>query len=165
MDNPGQEQSEDWLCGRIISCPHYYTPLYRVNQSPFNDGRVFYCDSCANRAEVSYYDPMVFDPGAMRSRDRADLPLTPSSAAGAERQKLMEIEAKLKPCDCGGRYRHDAARRCHVCLGEVITEEPDVDLWPVCFGIDPFQRELTAEEVMQCEQFARTHIRRNDIWE
>lgn len=147
---------DNWLHGSIIACPHCQHRLYRVDHSPFADDWQLYCDGCANRVEVSYYDPVVDDIRMQVSIQ------TEQSAVAALVAQLTAIEARLKPCSCGGHYRYDAPRRCHVCLSDVIIGEPDVDLWPGYFGI--IEREPTPEEVVLFEQFASKHIRSGDIW-
>lgn len=147
---------DNWLHGSIIACPHCQHRLYRVDHSPFADDWQLYCDGCANRVEVSYCDPVVDD-----IRMQVSIQIEQSAVAALVAQ-LTAIEARLKPCSCGGHYRYDAPRRCHVCLSDVIIGEPDVDLWPGYFGI--IEREPTPEEVVLFEQFASKHIRSGDIW-
>jgi len=151
-----EDPDDNWLHSRIITCPHCQHQLYRVDRSPFADDWQIYCDRCANRVEVSYYDPVV---DAVRAAIAIQ---AEQSAAAALMAQLTAIEARLKPCSCGGRYRYDAPRRCHLCLGNVLIGEPDVDLWPGYFGI--IEREPTPEEVELFEQFASKHIRSGDIW-
>ena len=55
----GESEEGNWLRAAHIACPHCHCPLYRVDHSPLADDWLLYCDSCANRAEVSYYDPVV----------------------------------------------------------------------------------------------------------
>jgi hypothetical protein len=148
--------ADNWLHGSIIVCPHCQSQLYRVDHSPFADGWLLYCDRCINRVEVSYYDPVV-------DEIRVALAIQAEQSAGAALvAQLTAIVAGLRPCGCGGSYRYDAPRRCHVCLGDVIIGEPDVDLWPGCFGI--IERDPTPEEGDLFKQFASKHIRSGDIW-
>jgi hypothetical protein len=138
----------------IIPCPQCQSQLYRVDHSPFYDSYFLYCDTCANRAEVDFYDP-VFLAITNELTERGHLDYATRMAA---------IEARLRPCSCGGHFRHDAARRCHICLAPVLSGELDVDLWPEVYGINVDERDPTGEEAAQAEAFDTQHIRREHIW-
>jgi hypothetical protein len=78
-----------------------------------------------------------------------------------DRAELMRgIEARLRPCLCGGHFRDAAARRCHVCRAEVIVDGSGWDLWPGFFG----SGDETEELERQVQQFTDEHIRRTDVW-
>ena len=55
----GESEEGNWLRAAHIACPYCTCPLFRVNHSPLADDWLLYCDKCANRAVVSYYDPVV----------------------------------------------------------------------------------------------------------
>lgn len=149
-----KSQNDNWLRAGTLSCPRCCISLYRVDHSPMYDEHFLYCDSCANRVEVSYYDPVYSELYQGCSNQEAGLYATLMAA----------IEERLRPCGCGGRFKHDAPRRCHNCLAAVIVDEPSVDLWPAFYGIDVDGRDPTSEECEMAEQFAQSHILKTDIW-
>lgn len=145
---------ENWLHAEHILCPACQEPLFRVDHSPMADDWLLYCEQCANRVEVSFYDPVataLFDALiTQQHRPASDL--------------MQAIEQRLKPCHCGGRYRHDAPRRCHRCLAEVLTDAAGVDLWPGYYDVDVDEREPTEEEIALVGRFEANHLRRTDLW-
>ena len=147
-----------------LSCPHCGEDLLRVDHSPLYEDHLLYCDRCANRVEFSIHDPAYVDivREAIGSQTRQD---APGHASAVEVHALMHaVEARLKPCSCGGHFRHDAPRRCHACQGEVIAGEPAVDLWPGFCDLDDDADEPPAEQIQRIEAFEQRHIRRGDIW-
>src|SRR5688500_15130738 len=102
-----------WLNPRLLNCPCCDAQLFAVDHSPFYDEWYLYCDSCACRAEVSFYDPIA---GAI--------------AAPTFEERCALIERALRPCDCGGAFRFSAPRRCPSCRTLVIDGSTGVDLWP-----------------------------------
>jgi hypothetical protein len=118
------------------------------------DEWMLYCDRCANRVEVSYYDPitMVLDKAIPQGGDHYPI-------------LIAQIEAKLKPCDCGGVFRFRAPRRCYSCLTPVITDGAGIDLWPAYYDIDVDERDPTAEEEAQVAAFEEVHVGRAEIWQ
>jgi hypothetical protein len=153
MSESGAE--DNWLRAARIACPRCRRELFRVDHSPHYDDILLYCDRCANRVEISLYDP-VYDAIAGAVMERGE--------EGSLAQ-LRAVEARLRPCACGGRYRHDAPRRCDACLAQVIVDEPGVDLWPGYCDLGGENREPTDEEVALIEQFEATYIRRRDVWQ
>jgi hypothetical protein len=137
----------NWLHGEHICCPACQADLWRVDHSPFYDEAFFYCDACPRHAEVSYYDPQYSD------------------AAADEAARIHRVEARLKPCVCGGHFRFDAARRCPTCWKPVIVDDPEgVDLshWEPFMdegALDPSEEELEHAQ-QKDEQFCRT----DDLW-
>jgi hypothetical protein len=77
---------------------------------------------------------------------------------------MAEIEKRLRPCVCGGHFRHNASRRCHYCLAEVITDESGVDLWPAYYNVDANDNELIEKLSPIVAEFEQKHVRRSDIW-
>jgi hypothetical protein len=154
IDSPS---GDNWLDARTLGCPHCQTPHYAVLRSPLYDEWQLYCDRCPNRVEIRHADPVAQWLGDELSA-RAGAPVHRSVA------HLRAIEKRLKPCSCGGRYRHDAPRRCHECHGVVMADAPDTDLWHMVYGIDADERDLTDEEAAIAARFEATHIRRDDIW-
>src|SRR3954447_7097842 len=85
--------AEHWLRPHRITCPHCHTDLFSVLQSPFHDAYVLYCDSCAHRVEVGFYEPLV----VAASHEIID------ELGKMDRVSLMNtIEPRLRPCACGG---------------------------------------------------------------
>lgn len=147
-----------------LSCPHCGEDLFRVDHSPLYEDHLFYCDRCANRVEFSIHDAEYVEivRQAMSSQTQRE---APGHASAVEIVALMRaVEARLKPCTCGGIFRHDAPRRCHACLGEVIAGAPEVDLWPGFCDLDEDAGEPPADQIERIEAFEREHIRRGDIW-
>jgi hypothetical protein len=137
----------NWLHGEHVRCPACQADLWRVDHSPFYDEAFFYCDTCPRHAEVSYYDPHYSD------------------AAPDEAARIHRVEAHLKPCVCGGRFRYNAARRCLTCGTPVIFADPagiDLSYWEPFLeedAPDPPEEELDGA-AQKMEQFART----DDLW-
>jgi len=150
-DNNNQD---NWLRASLITCPNCHQQLYRVDHSPFDDNHHLYCDKCSNSVEVEFYDPVVMAMHKQVSdQDKVDY------------TKLMSaIEERLEPCSCGGNFRHNAPRRCHFCLSEVIIDESGVDLWPAYFDLDIDERDPTEDESARANEFLATHVRSGDIW-
>jgi hypothetical protein len=106
---------DNWLNGQQLRCPECGEELYLIDHSPFYDGYYLYCDRCPKRVDVSIYDPVMRD------------------APSVSYSELMAwIECRLRPCDCGGSFRHDAPRRCHQCGTVLSGVDPadGVDVWP-----------------------------------
>jgi hypothetical protein len=154
----GADGDDSWLRGVVFPCPHCHQALYRVDHSPFYDEYLLYCDRCANGVTVSYYDPMIAAIDATLASQNV-------SGAGAERERarLRLIEERLRPCECGGRFRHDNPRRCPYCLYVVIADEPGVDLWPGYFWVED-DRDQTDDEAERVGAYLDAHIRERDIW-
>lgn len=137
-----------------MQCPHCAADLYRVDHSPLYDDALLYCDHCANRVEVSVFDPTYLAAAAAVSTREDPRP----SAV------MRAVEDRLNPCACGGRFRHDAPRRCPDCLAVVIAGEPDVDLWPGYCDLGEEEDEPPNEVAARINQFDAEHIRRDAIW-
>jgi len=135
-----------WLRPEDIDCPHCRAPLLRLVRSPLLDEWLIYCDCCARRAEISYYDPIVES----------------MSAENTPEQLFSAIEARLRVCSCGGRFSFSASRRCPACLQIVIHGPSEYDLW-AGHGIPP-DRDPTPEEVRAMEEFEAEFIRRSALW-
>jgi hypothetical protein len=141
----------NWLHGARIACPSCHQPLYRVDHSPFYDEHFLYCDRCPIRVEVSFYDPVYTHITRRLAQDE-----------GERYVALMRaLEARLKPCMCGGAFRHDAPRRCFTCHTSVIFDDLEgVDLWDGRFASDAPIHEEGEEE----ERWRAQFIRAQDIW-
>jgi hypothetical protein len=132
-------EDDDWLHGAKVICPSCGQALWRVDHSPFYDEDFLYCDQCPMHVEVSFYDP-VYDALA-RDFPRGNV------------ASLRAVEARLKPCTCGGTFRYDAARRCLTCHAPVIVENPAginlafwADLYPSSDGSNWTDERMKAEE-------------------
>lgn len=146
--------NDNWLDAKIINCPKCAQELYRVNHSPMLDSHTLYCDHCANSVEVDFNDPIY---SSIYKRLIVQETI--------QYQNLMRIvEKRLKPCNCGGHFKHDASRRCHNCLSEVITSELGVDLYPSIFAINLDELNPEPVELKEVYAYEASHIRRNDIW-
>lgn len=146
-------EETNWLHGEPIECPACHQPLYRVDHSPFYDEHFLYCDQCPIRVEVSFYDPVYQHLTQTLSRDEGDTYVT----------LMRALEGRLKPCICGGTFRHDAPRRCFSCHMSVIIDDPDgVDLWDGRFSTDDPTHEELEEERRWMAQFIRTEDKWRD---
>jgi hypothetical protein len=147
---------ENWLHGERIECSGCHQWLYRVNHSPFFDEYFLYCNCCPIRVEVSFYDPVVKQ-GEQQVRQASE------ARQGERYVALMRtLEERLKPCRCGGRFYHDAPRRCFTCHAPVISDDPiGIDLYPAWMDVS----EPDASLEMQAEQWAAQFTRTEDIWQ
>jgi hypothetical protein len=145
--------ADNWLNAAIIICPQCDVQLYRLDRSPMADEWMLYCDQCANRVEVSYYDSITL------ALDKAIPP-------GDDHYHVLstQIEDHLKPCDCGGTFRFNAARRCYHCLNPLIIDGAGIDLWPAYYDINVDECDPTEEEEARVAAFEEAHVRRTDIW-
>jgi len=153
-----QHESQDWLDPQTFECPQCGTRLFRVVHSPFYDHWQLYCDSCANSVEVSYYDTIA---DALTASVSSDMSVTPDDRYIVQ---MRAIESALRNCSCGGRYRHDAPRRCYVCHTAVVHDAADIDLWPGFVDADE-DVEPTPDQIAEIERFVAAHIRVKDIWQ
>ncbi|HEU0026273.1 MAG TPA: hypothetical protein VFQ25_04085 [Ktedonobacterales bacterium] len=55
----GGTVDDNRLHAAVFPCPGCGEPLFRVDLSPMADEYHFYCDQCANRVDVSYYDTVT----------------------------------------------------------------------------------------------------------
>jgi hypothetical protein len=89
------------------------------------DETFFYCAQCPRRVEVAHYDELV-----LKLRKLA------TEEAGADNEKDWSrklyalIEERLVNCECGGRFKYDAPRRCLRCSSVLAQSEPGRDVWP-----------------------------------
>jgi DNA-directed RNA polymerase subunit M/transcription elongation factor TFIIS len=150
--------NQHWLDSETFPCPHCGALLYRVVHSPMYDHWQLYCDSCANSVEVNYYDTMA---SALVDEISSD-----ASVSTGERYtvQMRAIESALRDCSCGGRYQHDAPRRCHVCNTIVINDAVGIDLWPVIVDADE-DVEPTPDQITEVDRFVAAHVRAHDIWQ
>ncbi|GCE18562.1 hypothetical protein [Dictyobacter kobayashii] len=117
-------EEDNWLHGEQVECPACHQLLYRVAHAPFYDEHFLYCERCPIHVEVSYYDS-VYKQLYKQVRQEHAL-----SQTGGVKALMRTIEEHLKPCSCGGSFRHDAPRRCFTCHTAVVVDDAsDVDLW------------------------------------
>ncbi|MDT0529589.1 hypothetical protein RM555_11385 [Micromonospora sp. DSM 115977] len=138
MSQP-DELDENWLNGEEVVCPECQERLYRVDHSPLLDCYFLYCDGCPMRVDVSYYDSTAMAiADALPARDETHPTL------------MAALEARLRRCDCGGRFRDSAPRRCHRCATVLatISAPSGVDVWPGWWtdetDTDSLEEEFTA---------------------
>ncbi|MEO7715489.1 MAG: hypothetical protein ABIY70_04765 [Capsulimonas sp.] len=148
-------EDDNWLNASFLNCQNCQVALYRVDHSGFHDCHFLYCDSCAICAEVDFYDPVY-----------AEINRSLVTDAGKSKYRLImdAIEERLKPCDCGGKFLANAARRCYSCAAVVLQDTPDVDLYPALFGVDPDEHEITEQEEQAAEEFQAKFVRTEDLW-
>jgi hypothetical protein len=147
------ENDENWLHFERVDCPSCHTSLCQVDHSPFYDEVFRYCDRCPIHAEVSYYDPVY-------ERVFREHPPSQSRAAW-----FRAPEAELKPCVCGGSFRHESARRCLACSAPVIVDEPaGVDLLYWSDALLPGAPDMSDEELEAGFRRHEPFVRRQDLW-
>ena len=142
------DDADNWLNEAHFGCARCGTRLVRVDHSPMYDEWLLYCDRCPRRVEVGFYDPAL-----TRLRDR------PTGYA----EQMALIEARLRPCPCGGQFRHDAPRRCHAC-GTAVVHEPDVDVWPEIGWPERGDAGLTDQDQSRWEAWEAAFVVRDDLW-
>ncbi|WP_220197346.1 hypothetical protein [Ktedonospora formicarum] len=142
--NTQDVEDDNWLNRQRITCPACQRPLERIDHSPFIDYHYLYCDTCPIHVEVCYYDEtfQALDQAASREND-------------SHTSLMRVIEARLKPCACGGSFKHDAPRRCFTCHAPVIIDDAaGIDLWPP---------EEEVDEEQEAEWWPR-FTRADDLW-
>ncbi|MEV6518916.1 hypothetical protein AB0M37_24350 [Micromonospora chalcea] len=142
------ELDDNWLNGEEIICSACHERLYRLDHSPLLDCYFFYCDGCPMRVDVSCYDSTcIAITDALPAREG-----TRSTLMGA-------LEARLRRCDCGGRFRDSAPRRCHRCSAVLtaISEPSGVDVWPGWWTDETDTGSLE-------EEFTARYFRTEDLW-
>ncbi len=91
--------------GKCSICPREFH--YTLFHNGFNESAYAYCDKCGKTAVLSGWFDGV-----------------PAAASLKLHQKISpEIEIYLKPCECGGQFKHDASPRCPECLSELSAVE------------------------------------------
>lgn len=152
------EDGENWLHAEGVACPNCNQWLFRIDQSPLDNTSHLYCDRCPVRIDVVPYGPVY---------EQIEQSLPPYEDGAEEHVAALRqaIEARLKPCPCGGTFRFDAPRRCFSCHAPVIIEDPfGIDLYP---NQDPFEPEesLDAERKKNLEAwYARFLPDLEDEW-
>jgi hypothetical protein len=141
---------ENWLRAKVVRCTECETLLSQVDHSPLDDCWRIYCGTCANSAEVSFYDDVVTLVRGLHPPQRSK----PSF--------FKEIEHRLRPCACGGSFLFDAARRCYNC-NSVVSDDPAVDLHPFT-GSELESRDPTEEESAVHDEHSRRFVRMRDLW-
>ncbi len=144
------EADDNWLEAEVISCPGCGVQLYAVLHSPFCDDYRLYCDHCPHAVEISFYDPVCMAVVDRLPDDRS------------WEMTMAAIEPLLRPCECGGRFRGGAPRRCFACVSEVPAAARK-DLLPHYEGVD-LAREPTAEQQAEFDRFEAEFIGREHLW-
>ncbi|MBB5110314.1 hypothetical protein AB0K27_20400 [Micromonospora echinospora] len=142
------ELDDNWLNGEEITCSACHERLYRLDHSPLLHCYFFYCDGCPMRVDISCYDSTcIAIVDALPARD-------------GTRSTLMDaLEARLRRCDCGGRFRDSAPRRCHRCSAVLtaISAPSGVDVWPGWWTDETDTGSLE-------EEFTAKYFRTEDLW-
>jgi len=115
----------NWLDSKVIECQNCGQKLHWLWHSPMYDESFFYCTQCPKRVEVSNYDGVVL---SLRK-----LAIEKAEAAGDKEwsgRLYLLVENKLANCECGGRFKYDAPRRCLRCFSVLTQSEPGRDVWP-----------------------------------
>jgi hypothetical protein len=141
---------DNWLEAGVVGCPGCGTRLYAVLHSPFCDDYRLYCDHCPRAVEVSFYDPVCKTAVDRLPADRT------------WEQMMAAFEPLLRPCECGGRFRGNAPRRCFACRA-VVPAATGKDLSLYSDGVDG-SRDPTGEELAAFERFEGEFIRRDGMW-
>lgn len=115
----------NWLDSKIIECQKCGQKLHWLWHSPMYDETFFYCTQCPKRVEVGHYDAV-----ALKLRKLA---MEKAQADGEKKWShhyYSLVEEKLANCECGGRFKYDAPRRCLRCFSVLAQSEPGRDVWP-----------------------------------
>ena len=115
----------NWLDSKVIECLQCGQKLHWLWHSPMYDETFFYCTQCPKRVEVSHYDELVIK---LRKVATEEAPLDDEKKWSRKFYSL--IEEKLADCECGGRFKYDAPRRCLRCFSVLGQSEPGRDVWP-----------------------------------
>jgi hypothetical protein len=91
--------------GLCDACGHAFA--YQLIHNGFNDTAFAYCDRCGSTALLSGYFKGV----------------PPAAKLAIYGPVNAEAEGLLKPCACGGSFRHDAAPRCPHCNTVLSAEK------------------------------------------
>lgn len=145
VDDFFDDDGENWLHAAWIVCPACGQWLLRIDESPLDNSSHLYCDRCPVRIDVHPYGPIY-----EQIEQIAHSLLSDHEGDAQYRAALRRaIEARLKPCRCGGTFRFDAPRRCFSCYTPVINEGPaGVDLY---LNQDAFAEHLDAERKLRYE--------------
>ncbi|MFD6661529.1 hypothetical protein ACFWDK_04040 [Micromonospora chalcea] len=142
------ELDDNWLNGEEITCSECHERLYRLDHSPLLDCYFLYCDSCPMRVDVSYYDSIC-------------IAIADALPVQSERYSALmgALEARLRRCGCGGRFRDSAPRRCHRCSAVLtaISAPSGVDVWPGWWTDE-------ADTASLEEEFTARYFRTEDLW-
>lgn len=115
----------NWLDSKVIECQQCGQTLHWLWHSPMYDKTFFYCTQCPKRVEVGHHDEIVLKLRKLAiEKARAD-----GENEWSHRFHYL-IEEKLADCDCGGRFKYDAPRRCLRCFSVLAQSEPGRDVWP-----------------------------------
>ena len=144
------EADDNWLEAEVVACPSCGENLFAVLHSPFCDDYRLYCDRCPRAVEVSFYDPVC-----MAAVDALPDGRTWESTMAA-------IEPLLRPCQCGGRFRGDAPRRCFAC-GVEVPAAARKDLSPY-MGCEDGSRDPSPDELVAFDRFEADFIGRDRLW-
>lgn len=142
-------KDDNWLNAAHFECPHCGEKLYRVDHSPFSDDYQLYCERCPRSVSVVKWTSEFLIIRELATKN-----------GQVTRNNLMKlVEERLQPCDCGGTFRDDAPRRCYQCGEIVISNMPDVDIYPYL----P-EEEFTETQEIRFAEFEEKFHRHENIW-
>jgi len=145
----------NWLDSKVIECLQCGQKLHWFWHSPIYDDVFFYCNQCPRRVEVSGYDELV---GKLHKIATEEVRADDEKKRGRKFYSL--IEKKLADCECGGRFKYDAPRRCLRCFSVLAQSEPSRDVWPPesadeKFSLDYQSLSSSAESLTKTENIWR----------
>ena len=121
----GEIEAGNWLDSKEIQCAQCGQKLHWLRHSPMYDEAFFYCTECPMRVDVSLYDER-----AIKLRKMVESKTGESWTKQFVKLYIELSEQNLTSCDCGGRFTHDAPRRCLRCFAVLSESEPGRDVFP-----------------------------------
>lgn len=121
----GEIETANWLDSKEIECAQCGQKLHWLWHSAMLDEHFFYCTHCPTRVGISNYDD-----SALKLRRIAKEKLGKRDTKEFSSVYIDLIEQNLTPCDCGGKFTHDAPRRCLRCFAILPQSEPGRDVYP-----------------------------------
>ena len=91
--------------GKCTGCASEFH--YSLIHNGFNESAYAYCDRCGKTAILSGWSKAIPESAPIKFHEK----ITP------------QVEGFLKPCECGGKFTHDASPRCPHCREELSPVE------------------------------------------
>ena len=116
---------DHWLASYSVHCETCQAELLMLEHSPFENGYYLYCDTCPKRVDVSVYDSIF-----QQIERQVRAAHSPNEIEEHYLARVMPaVEARLRPCSCGGHFRHGARPRCLHCGTPVADAREDFNVW------------------------------------